>query len=551
MSFLTALLDQQASKTQPELPTGGDTKTAFRLPASKSLPALKPSASSSSLQVVNIEVPSSDLNILLEKPLGSRRRSTRGGSLKSTLARARESQRAEEEAHESAAERKARQMREARDRARDACRRGEWSRADEALTEALGVAAQPKRSAAYEARLYASRSMVSLSRTPAEPTRALDDADAAVAADPRQPAGFFRQGRALAHAPQRLPEAAQAFVHTLSLDPTNTRAHLGFGAALAGIRRQRYSWPVPPKGTWEPRTTSLRGRQADVRAHRVLASTPPLAVTAPRRPAPPEVGECTTSTIAVSWREVEFDGGDDVNQYELQVARVDPLDTAAQLQYESCFVVIVDGKWAPAPKGWGDADGSAVAGNPSGGDRLAEVTSVRHERSASRLHCVIDGMDEDDDFVLRLSARNGVGRSEWTDNVRASTLAEAEPELEGLKELPPLWRELVVNLDDVFEQLGLRIDGGAIELDTTKGLIWEELAAALVRHLAALKLAFKMYSLIGSTDDNPNDMSQLQYLRFVKDAQIREHLPDVPPREQGHEVSGVDCDLVFVAANRA
>ena len=66
---------------------------------------------------------------------------------------------------------------------------------------------------------------------------------------------------------------------------------------------------------------------------------------------------------------------------------------------------------------------------------------MRHERSASRLHCVIDGMDEDDDFVLR--ARNGVGRSEWTDNVRAATLAEAEPELEGLKELPPLWRELV------------------------------------------------------------------------------------------------------------
>ena len=47
---------------------------------------------------------------------------------------------------------------------------------------------------------------------------------------------------------------------------------------------------------------------------------------------------------------------------------------------------------------------------------------------------------------------------------------------------------------------------------------------------------------MGSTDDDLNDMSQLQYLRFVKDAQIREHLPDVPPREQGHKVSGVDCD---------
>ena len=54
MSFLTALLDQQASKTQPDLPTGSDTKTAFRLPASKSLPALKPSASSSSLQAFEV-----------------------------------------------------------------------------------------------------------------------------------------------------------------------------------------------------------------------------------------------------------------------------------------------------------------------------------------------------------------------------------------------------------------------------------------------------------------------------------------------------------------
>ena len=55
-----------------------------------------------------------------------------------------------------------------------------------------------------------------------------------------------------------------------------------------------------------------------------------------------------------------------------------------------------------------------------------------------------------------------------------------------------------------------------------------------------------MYSLIGSTDDNPNEMSQLQYLRFVKDAQIREHLPDVPPRER----RGVGRRLRFGRANR-
>ena len=226
MSFLTALLDQQASKTQPELPVGGDTK---RLPASKSLPALKPSASSSSLQVVNIEVPSSDLNILLEKPLGSRRR----GSLKSTLARARESQRAEEEAQESAADRKARQMREARARARR-------------VPQARVVAR--RRGAHRGARR----------RCAAEAERRVRGTAVRVALDGlAQPhAGGRRRRRRGGTRARRL-----AFVHTLSLDPTNTRAHLGFGAALAGIRRQRYSWPVPPKGTWEPRTTSLRGRQ--------------------------------------------------------------------------------------------------------------------------------------------------------------------------------------------------------------------------------------------------------------------------------------------------
>ena len=238
-------------------------------------------------------MPSSDLNILLEKPLGSRRRSTRGGSLKSTLARARESQRAEEEAHESAAERKARQMREARDRARDACRRGEWSRADEALTEALGVAAQPKRSAAYR-RGCTRRARWSRSAARRRSRRALDDADAAVAADPRQPAGFFQQGGALAHAPA--------------------------GDVSRHPPPKRYSWPVPPKGTWGADHVAARAagrRSSTPRACEHAAARGDGAATAGAL-----VGECTTSTIAVSWREVEFDGGDGVNQCELRVASV-------------------------------------------------------------------------------------------------------------------------------------------------------------------------------------------------------------------------------------
>ena len=59
-----------------------------------------------------------------------------------------------------------------------------------------------------------------------------------------------------------------------------------------------------------------------------------------------------------------------------------------------------------------------------------------------------------------------------------------------------------------------------------------------------------MYSLMGTTDADPNDLSMLQFLQFVKDAQIRETLADVPPREQGHTVSMVAVDMAFQLANR-
>jgi len=53
-----------------------------------------------------------------------------------------------------------------------------------------------------------------------QPTKALEDADACVAIDPRWPKGYSRRGNAL-HALRRYREAQQAYEHALRLDPEN------------------------------------------------------------------------------------------------------------------------------------------------------------------------------------------------------------------------------------------------------------------------------------------------------------------------------------------
>ena len=41
------------------------------------------------------------------------------------------------------------------------------------------------------------------------------------------------------------------------------------------------------------------------------------------------------------------------------------------------------------------------------------------------------------------------------------------------------------------------------------------------RHLPSLKLAFRMFTLLGAADDNPSDMSLSQFRRFVGDTKVR------------------------------
>ena len=48
----------------------------------------------------------------------------------------------------------------------------------------------------------------------------------------------------------------------------------------------------------------------------------------------------------------------------------------------------------------------------------------------------------------------------------------------------------------------------------------QALVASLRRHQASLKMAFRLYCLIDSKDDDVDDMSKGQFQNFVRDAQI-------------------------------
>ena len=51
----------------------------------------------------------------------------------------------------------------------------------------------------------------------------------------------------------------------------------------------------------------------------------------------------------------------------------------------------------------------------------------------------------------------------------------------------------------------------------TREVEWEGCHQAMRAVMAPLKLAFRFYSLLGSTDDSPDDMSLTQFRLFVKE----------------------------------
>ena len=421
-----------------------------------------------------------------------------------------------------------------RAKAIDAFRREDWGRCERSLTDAISF---DKRNSS----LYVYRSYVRLKQE--RTNGSLTDAGTAISLDPRSPRGYYRYGRSLC-IEQRLPEAGASFIQGLGLDPTHGPAQLRCDDVLQGIRRQRHFWP----GHWR------KGRGET----RVLASTPPPTATIAVAPAAPELAGCDIRSLRLTWKETEDDGGDAPFLYRLEICRIDPLDETRR-EYSTAW---------------------------EGVDR----TSLE-----------VEGLEGDTEYAFRLACQNALGWSEWSPVLRCATKPPPEVAEQKRVDIPLEWRQLHLNLNDVLldQMRRRRISkeknwqylmraftkcaaprrghpppsaraahsdrNGHARVRPMRGVFTAPIpphpiafhpitppspppprlrrrgcrCATQRRYAAPLKLSFRLYTLIGSQDDDPDDMSMAQYLQFVKDARIAaDHwLPS-------------DDDMIFILANR-
>jgi len=151
----------------------------------------------------------------------------------------------------------------------------------------------------------------------------------------------------------------------------------------------------------------------------------------------------------------------------------------------------------------------------------------------------VSGLLEDNEYAVRARAVNGRGSAEWSEELVAQTAPEQEAE-GGDVEIPPAWLELRPHIQDLLKAA---TKAAAAESEHSPGVSadwqWQGLVDAMRRHQDSLKLFFRFYSLLASTDANPNDMSMTQFRNFAKDAHVM--------------CSGMvkaDIDNQFVRANR-
>ena len=363
----------------------------------------------------------------------------------------------------------------ARSRADAAAKRGDWLEAEEHLSGALNVVDE-------NAGLLTFRSLTRLKQQ--KVSHALADAQQAANIAPSAHA-HYRVGRAMlagGQAERRALTAGGAMVNSLGLAPSGMNAAVVFDETLVAIRRERAYWPGrAPKA--EPTVLSPGAK---------LSARPPAPC------APPAVSDASHSSLAVSWQPPLEDGGDDIWQYELELAAIDPLYPAAEL----AFAV-------------------AYAGRPEGkGEAL--IMSTR-----------LSGLDADAEYAVRVAASNGCGRSEWSAATRASTLTRPVRERQLDTVVPTAWLELRPNMCDLATSLEKKY-GTSAHTD------WHALVRVWAAQLARLRLAYRMYVLLGNTEEAPKDISLTQFRRFVEDCHVL---------KKG-SAAKVDTDLIFTRVNR-
>jgi hypothetical protein len=308
--------------------------------------------------------------------------------------------------------------------------------------------------------------------------QALSDATNAIRLEPRSAHAHYRAARALL-AEERYVEAGGALCDGLRHSPRHERAAGTLDAALSHIRRGRAYWPGAPR------------KEADT-----CCGTPPRPACAPGACDAPAVADATARSLHVAWAPVSDDGGDEVYQYELQLAPVDPLRPEAPLEFRTACTC------APSAEG-------------------------------ARLATTLGELDADRDYVLRVAAVNSRGRGAWSAEARASTAPPARAVRSLDTRIPRAWLDVQHNMGDVLVRLRKQ-HGCDVEEE------WDSLLAAWRAHLPVLKLAFRMYVLLAAAELQPSAMSLTQFRRFVDDCHVL---------RQG--ASKTEVDLIFTRVNRA
>ena len=406
----------------------------------------------------------------------------------------------------------------ARDLAVESYADSEWAMCDEALTSMLELEGHSSDT------LYSWRSRVRLRQGRAD--LALADADSAIGLAPLSPRGFHRRARALC-GQSKLDQAGEAYLGSLARGASGNDEGIEerFELLLGKIRREHQRLDSP---------TSPRYRHGVDRFRRELSYTPPPNQGKPSRCMPVELIEATPHSLRLRVRAVPDDGNDDIYKYEVQIARVDPLEPE---NYHADFVTVyADLDHEMATHDYEVRRRAASRGEPeaAGADGA----------DGGRFCVLVDERIDDFEFVGRCCAYNSYGRGEWSVDAHFETLPVVPPPKVAFNAVPTSWLALERRLRDIFIEARKQPGGPRSLADG-----WASIKEVLLSSMTSLKVLFRFYSLSGAGDAydaNPDAMTLPKLRRLLHEAQLQ----DTDGTGAHGMLKLADVDLIFITANR-
>ena len=357
----------------------------------------------------------------------------------------------------------------ARLRAKEASKLGDWAQAEAEISEVLDKVR------ISDPGLYLHRAKAL--RMQRRDEDALEDAERALIIEPNSPRANYSKARALSVGRQ-WSEAGGAFLKSLERSPRDDNVDRRYNKLLFVMRSQaRPFWA----GKGKTKTEKV------LEGGRLTAFAPAVCEKC-------VVKDETSYSLAVSWAPPQDDGGDEIYQYELQIAFVDPLSPD-----DHNYSTVYEG--------------------------------------LEPLHFVVDDLDANSEWLLRVRAVNQVGAGTWSEPTVAATLMQKAGERTLDTNVPESWLELKANMDDLF--VTLRKKWGANPEANWKGIV-----DAWRNHIPTIRLAFRLFVLLGSKETDPQEMTLTQFRVFVDNCAVfRSGL-------RGAGSKTVETDLIFTRVNR-